>query len=130
MLLLSLRSGKTRKLNYVDSEFVQTRPKPRKIRRTRNSLGADLSTQTAMNDLSPSHAEDQFHLWSNSENDGDNKEARHESSGKFDDNDASDKDDGLLEGYESDNDDFGPMQSSNDEHPFRVMSRVLGGSNV
>ena len=33
----------------------------------------------------------------------------------------------MLEGYESDNADFGPMQSSDDEHPFRAMSRVLRG---
>ena len=80
--------------------------------------------------MSQSHAEDEFHLWSDLKNDGDNKETRHDSSGKFDDDDGSDNNDGLLEGYESDNADFGPMQSSADEHPFRAMSRILGGSNV
>ena len=54
-------------------------------------------------------------------------EARYESIGKFDNDDGSDSDDGLLEGYESDNVDFSLMQSSNDEHPFCAMSRVLGG---
>lgn len=56
---------------------------------------------------------------------GDNKKERHKGSGKFDHDDGSDRDDGLLEGCESDNANFGPMQSSDDEHPFSTMSRVF-----
>ena len=96
--------------------------------RTRNSLGVGPSTQTSMNYLPPFHAEDELHLWSDSENDGDNEEARHKNSGKFDDDDdGSDKDNGLLGGYESDNVDFGPIQSLDNEHPFRAMSHILRG---
>ena len=67
-----------------------------------------------MDDLPLSYKEDEFHLWSNSENDGDNKEIRRESSGKLDDDDGSDRGDGLLEGYKSDNANFGPIQLSDD----------------
>lgn len=83
-----------------------------------------------MNDLPFSRAQDEFHLWFDSENDGNNEEVKHDNNGKFDDDDGNDSDDNLLEGYESENIDFGPMQSSADEHPFRAMSRILGGSNV
>ena len=72
-------------------------------------------------------AEDEFHLLFDSENDGNNEEVKHDNNGKFDDDDGNDSDDSLLEGYKSDTTDFGPMQSSADEHLFRVMSRVLGG---
>ena len=69
----SKKSGKKRKLNYVDNKFVQTKPKPKKTRRTRNSSSASPSPQTAMNDLPHSHAEDEFHLWFDLKNDGDNR---------------------------------------------------------
>ena len=78
-----------------------------------------------------SRVEDEFHLWSDLENDANNEEARHNSSGKCDDNDddndGNDNSNGLLQGYESDNAKFGLMQSSDDEHPLLAMSHVLGG---
>lgn len=74
-----------------------------------------------------SHVEDEFHLWSDLDNDANNEEARHDNSGKLDDDDGNDNNNGLLQGYESDNANFGLIQSSNDEHPLLAMSYVLGG---
>ena len=39
---------------------------------------------------------DEFYLWSNSKNDGDDKGARHEGNNKFDDDDGNDRDNGLF----------------------------------
>ena len=75
-----------------------------------------------------SYAENEFDLWSNSENDSDNEEARHDNSGKVDDDDGNNNNDGLLEGYESDNTNFSSMQSSNTSIPCNVS--CIGGSNV
>lgn len=53
------------------------------------------------------------------------KKVRHEGSDKFYDDDGIYRDDGFLKGYESDNVDFGPMQSFDDKHLFSVMSHVF-----
>lgn len=44
-----------------------------------------------------------------------------------DDDDGSDIGNGLLEGYENDNVDFGLLLSSDDEHSFSTMSHILKG---
>ena len=36
------------------------------------------------------------------------------------------EDDDLLDGYESDNGDYGPLSDLKDEHPFSKMSHALG----
>ena len=86
------------------------------------------STQIIVYDLPHPHAQDEFYLWYDSENNGNNEETTHKDNDNFDDNDdGSNKDNGLLEGYESDNIVFGSMLSSNDEHSFSIMSHILGG---
>lgn len=80
-----------------------------------------------MDDLPHSYAQDEFCLWSYSENDGNDKKARHERNDLFhDDDDGIDRDNGMLKSYESGNVDFGPMLSSDNEYSFSTMSHVLG----
>lgn len=71
------------------------------------------------------HVEDEFYLYFDSDNKSDNEEATHKGSSKFDHGDGSDRDGRLLEGYESDIADFGPIQSLDNEHPFSAISHIV-----
>lgn len=59
----SKSSRKKKKRNYVNCEFVQTRPKPRKTKETTNSSAIDPSTHKAMDDLPHPHTKNGFYLW-------------------------------------------------------------------
>lgn len=124
LLRLSNTSGKKRKFFFVDSDKVESKPKPTKSQATKNSSTTDPPTATVVDDLPNPHAQDEFYLQSDLENEDNDEEAKHKSSDKVQDDDDSDRDNGLLEG---DNVDFDPLLSSDDEHPFNTMSSILGG---
>ncbi|KAK9199401.1 hypothetical protein WN944_014592 [Citrus x changshan-huyou] len=46
---------------------------------------------------------------------------------QYEDKAQNEEDDDLLDGYESDNGDYGPLSDSNDEHPFSRIFHAFGG---
>lgn len=66
--------------------------------KTRNPSAVGLLTETTVDDLPHSHAENEFYLWFDLENDGHDEEARYESNDKFQDDDGNDRDNGFYRG--------------------------------
>ena len=66
-----------------------------------------------------------FHMWSELEDDicGATRASKSQPEDKV----QNEEDDDLLDGYESDNGDYGPLSDSEDEHQFNKMSHALGG---
>lgn len=62
LLRLSNTSGKKRKINFVDSDKVKSKPKPTKSWATKNSSIIDPPTTIVVDDLPHPHAQDEFYL--------------------------------------------------------------------
>ncbi|KAK9199737.1 hypothetical protein WN944_014930 [Citrus x changshan-huyou] len=110
--------------NFVDSEQVINKPKAsKKSKSSHLDDGASPTRHTDKDDVMLPAEEMDFHIWSESEDDM--CEATRAYKSQPEDEVQNEEDDDLLDGYESDNGDYGPLLDSEDEHSFSRMSHTL-----
>ena len=113
---------KTKERNITDSKHVMSKPKTTKKRKSSMNMDDDVG-MIFVTKMSYQSQMMIFMFFSESEDDIVNGELReHETQYHMDDHNAHDD---LLNGYESDNRDYGPMKNSKNEHHFSRMSHVL-----